>query len=85
MADAAAGAQAAVLLDHGGEQIVGMEIALHHRPGLAGQHHGDGAVGGDAMVGFRQRFALRNIGAEFFGGLADARGIADQDRLDQTL
>ena len=85
MADPAAGAQAADLLDHGGEQIVGMEIALHHRAGLAGQHQRDGALGGDAMVGFRQDAQLRNVGVQFLGGLGDSRGIADQDRLDQPL
>ena len=50
MADPPRGAQPAVLLDHGGEQIVGMKIALHHRAGFARAHHGDRAVGGGAMV-----------------------------------
>ena len=78
--------QTAFLLDHGREQFVGMNGALHHRAGLAGEHHGDGACRRRRDDRSQARSCqCRDIGAQFFGRLGDPRGIADQNRPDQAF
>ena len=72
VADPAAGAQPAVFLDHGGEQIVGMKVALHHRARFARADHGHALVGGDPVVFLLDDPEWGDIGLELARRIGDA-------------
>ena len=61
-----------------------MQVALHHRAGFAGAHHGDRLVGGAPVVVLLDD-AERDISAPAPSPQRRCARIADENRLDQAL
>ncbi len=85
MADAAFGAKPRAAADDGTEQFVGMQAALHDRADLAGNRKLDGEGRCRMAVFGRHDLEAIDGNAGLFGGGADLRLRADQDRLQQAF
>ena len=82
MADPARGADAGVLVDDFGHQLVGVETAFHQRVGLAIANELDGLRRRSMTVWRRYELQARDVQIERGGEIADARLGSDQNRLD---